>query len=285
MIQILRPDQNLEEIRRCVELSVQRPVLIAGGEYWQGENTLYRFPNQTRYTTTGRLELFLSQLTPGVCVKVEEVPVRGVPAVRRVCYFDLTPCDTIRLVYPVYREEHPDPWGNPHFKAAGLTSPLNGGVQTIFLTPDDRVVDPRLEPFVVNHHKTRSTTGALGVKFAVSNAIEAPKILKAGWHTGIAFEGRSYVAQTLQAPGHYHSETTVLYSPQAQNRMCLVDTDPGSCVVCGGSSGERAHLGVVVGGNPSWPDGMVCRACYPQVVREWGVLLVGWTPPEKSPST
>ena len=51
-----------------------------------------------------------------------------------------------------------------------------------------------------------------------------------------------------------------------------------------------AGEGYVVSGNPSWPDGMVCRACYPQVAREWGELLAGWTPPvsagiEKSPLT
>lgn len=274
MIQILRPEEKLEDIRLRVAESTQRPVFVVSGAFHQGDSSLYRLPGESRYITVGRLELFMSRMEPGVCVMRRD----------DTFYFDLSLGDVVRLVYPVFREEHPNSWSNPHFKAAGLTSPLNGGVQTIFLTPDDRVVDPALKPFVTNYRKVKGSE-ALGIKFAVSGAIEAPNVLKAKWHTGIAFEGKSYVAQTIQAPGYYQSETSVLYSPQAQNRMCLVDTDPGQCVRCGGSSGHRAHLGIVVSGNPSWPDGMVCRGCYPEVSREWGVLLAGWTPPEKSPLT
>lgn len=144
-----------------------------------------------------------------------------------------------------------------------------------------------VRPFVVDHqgHDRDGGYQAPGVKFAVSEMIERPTVSRSQWHTGVAFGGKSYTAQTLQAPGHYSSETSVLHSPQAQNRMCLVDTDPGQCVRCGGTSGHRVHLGVVVSGNPSWPDGMVCRGCYPQVSREWGEVLASWTPPEKSLST
>ncbi len=273
MIQILRPEQSLEGIRQRVQNSTQRPALIVGAEPWQGNDALYKRPGDTRYTHVGRLELFLSRLASGPCVRRADVSSGS------TFYFDLSPATTLRVVYPVYREEHPDCWANPHFKAAGITPPLNGGVQTIFLTPHDRAVDLQLLPFVANHRKSRGNDVASGIKFAVSAAIEAPNVLCPKWHPGVAFGGQSYVAQTIQAPGHYHSYASVLYSPQAENRTCVVDRDPGGCVRCGGSSGERVHFGVVVIGTPSWPDGLLCRRCFPEAVKEWGEVLASWTPP------
>lgn len=114
MIHILRPEESLEEIRQNVARSTGRPVLVVGAAFWQGSDALYRLPGESRYCHIGRLELFLSLFSCGDCVKVHEKSAK-----ERVRYFNLIPSQTVQLIYPLYRDENPNRWENPHFRRSG----------------------------------------------------------------------------------------------------------------------------------------------------------------------
>jgi len=276
-VYIFRPEDSLEEFQRRLADMTGRPVLVAGCDHWGGEDTRYRYPEESRYHHVGRLELFTSPLhSNGKCVKsVGEGD-------DRIRYFDLTHAQYLHLIYPLMPDEKPDPWDNPHFKKLGFTPRLNAGVDTISLSDGDQRVPLVLQPFVAEYGVFRKHTTKPGVKFAVSEEIEAPDVALTKWHLGMGFGTKYYTGQTIQAPGRYRlidGKSHALASVDSINRTCLVDTTPGQCVRCHGQSGERVHFAVVASSMSAYPDGLICRKCFPAAAAEWNELLQSWTPP------
>lgn len=279
-MKILLPSDDLEAMRQRLADMAGRPAYIAGCAHWQGGDSRYKMPGATRYTHIGRLALYISQLSEGLrCVRVDEGPPR-------IRYFDLEPARWVYLMYPLLPSDHPPSYKEdymhtvaaPMFKRLGLECDL--GFQTVALSPHDQVVAPELEQFVHNYPRK-----GLAVRFARSSLIEAPHVTAMDWFWGASFEGRGYIGQTIQAPGQYSAVDGAprkLVEMLTVNRICLVDADPGQCVACHGSSRERTHFAVVATGQHAYPDGWICRICFPEVSRRWNEMLGDWKPPVRN---
>lgn len=291
-MKILRPSDDLENMRQRLAEMVGRPAYIAGCAYWQGSDSRYKMPGANRYTHIGSLALYTSQLSDGGrSVRVDEGPPR-------IRYFDLEPARWVHLMYPLLPSDHPpmprrsyeDSYMHtvaaPMFKRLGLGCDL--GFQTVALSFHDQAVAPELEPFVHSYPLIPSRQNGWAVRFARSSLIEAPHVTAMDWFLGITFDGRDYIGQTIQAPGQYSAVDGAprkLVEVLPVNRTCLVDADPGQCVICHGSSGERAHFAVVASGQHAYPDGWICRTCFPEVTRRWNEMLWDWKPPARARNT
>jgi hypothetical protein len=118
-----------------------------------------------------------------------------------------------------------------------------------------------------------------GIRFAVSQLIEAPTERRRGWHVGIPFKSEGKAASSVQAPGWYSGRD--IDTLESINRICFCDSDLGRCIVCHGKSGERRHIAFMQSsGQGAYPSGHICRVCFPSVAKAWQGLLDEWTPPE-----
>ena len=63
----------------------------------------------------------------------------------------------------------------------------------------------------------------------------------------------------IVAPGQHLPKDRMVAEPW--NRYLVADKEPGDCIVCAGSSGERKHFGHMAWGPDPYPTALICRAC------------------------
>lgn len=281
LIHFLTPDEDLEVIRTNLSKKIGRPVYIASTLTWGGSDCIYRQPGKRAYKSMGRLELFLSGWDDGISCVGKSGDMRK---------FDLREAPTVCLVYPLLPEERKGldgRWSDQNFKSVGLYCALNGEPRVVYPSVEDEVPD-ELEPFLLdyqllirNEWKTKK-----GIRFAISEVIEAPIECRDTWNLGTDFSRpdktykeetyKGYTAVTVQAPGHYSG--LKITDIESINRICFVDRDPGKCICCHGRSGARKHFAIVVTGQAVYTDGLICMACLPNAAKKWQELLDNWVP-------
>jgi hypothetical protein len=255
----LLPTQSIEEMRQKLMQHHKRPVYIAACGYVHG--THYKRPGETRYTSMGRLEFFLSLWDDrGLCVKREG----------DLYYYDLVPAKTLHLVVPVTPADMKNDdksrflFGCDFFKVIGLPADLNHR-DTIFFDRNDRDVPEELERFVVPYRRRAGANEKRpGIQFVKSVPIDAPLELRKKWHLGI--EGADF--RTLQPPGFYSGVDYTI--DVGTNLLAIADLNPGPCIACHGESNSRKHLGI------AYKHGIrntVCLLCFNKAVPEWEALM------------
>jgi hypothetical protein len=275
-MRVLSTFERLFEMQARLAAYVERPVYIVGQSMWTGDRR-YRLPRGTTYIPMGSLELFLSRWTEGEYQRREEIPRgEGAPP-RSIFYFDLVPSPVLRLVFPYLEEpgssEEVVKATHRAFAEVGLHPYLNVS-KTVFLSEPD-VLPEELKPFV-KERRTHHWKGP-SVAFYLSESIVAPNEMRRDWHRGLTVQrehGPPMV--TLQAPGQYAGPP--LPTVEDVNTACLIDCDPGPCVVCRGASGERRHLATFQCGGPPYPLGHLCRQCSRGAFQSWQKLLDEETP-------
>lgn len=250
---------NLEKMRLRLEEVHQRPCFLVS-EYTPkpSANSLYRKPGTFEYTKGCVEEFFFSHWTDNSrCVRVDEGPPR-------VSYFDLDLAPKLMFILPSTQEERMTrELRHDQFKAVGLKT----GWSPYTSLWSDNVGDD-LKPYV----RLQRGHGPKGkkpcVQFHASMSFDTPLSQRNKWHLA-DLPGASF--QAIQAPGQYNGKPLVLLTDV--NRMARVECDPGPCVVCHGTKGERVHLASMYQGSSVFPRGHICRGCTADTFAQWQELL------------
>jgi len=220
-------------------------------------NHRFKHPTGERYVRLGPLDIFLSDYDGF------EIPSEDKNGIKR---FDLSEAQTVRLVYPVKRDEiacRTDCF-IPHGIKEGVPP-----IHTVYCSNIDSVPD-KLERFIVKEKVGRAGATIRSVIFVLSEPFVRPSIRRDSWHIGTST--KRFV--TLQPPGRYCAdEITSLFE---FNNIVIVERDPGRCLVCRGNTGERIHLGVIRTLPDIVPENLICRKCTGRTFDDWQDALDGY---------
>lgn len=82
---------------------------------------------------------------------------------------------------------------------------------------------------------------------------------------------RDYPITQIRPPGQ-HLVQDVL-SLEKWNRYVITEQDPGDCIVCGGSQGERKHFGCILNGPRPYAGSLICKACLSESMKQIQELM------------
>jgi hypothetical protein len=256
---ILAPHESLEGERAALSEMMERPVYIASTCHKHG--THYKKPNilQGEYGYIGRLELYLSQWTDhGLCVKRDGDQY----------YFDLHPATTLKLVFPILHGEYDEIYKKINCKPL-FRGNSSFGTDTVYINVKEQIPN-ELVKYIQQRKTTTRVPARDAIIFMRSDYIWVPRIKQEKWHPGFRVTSKDPPFVTIQAPGWYNEEAIV--SLEDINGFGLTDCDPGKCIICRGTSGERKHIGVVRG---AYLQHHICKCCAKQTFNQWLELLDG----------
>lgn len=262
-MRLLAIHESLEDKRLALSKALDRPVVVCSRQTKQGQ--FYRLPGEDHYQSLSAEELYLSRWwDEHRCVRREG----------DTYYYDLHPAPWVSLVAPIAQDESKAmDKGQPHtfndaFRAVGLRTNFNdrNDVYTSGATPPD------LRPWVrpIRRRWGSGTRTMDGLEFVCSEEILSPTVTIPEW-TRVP-GGKNF--DVLQAPGQYPGENYHSGVAMEWNRVTVCERDPGPCVMCRGSSGQRRHLGqIAMSQEGAYPIGLICRSCFPEATKQWQAVL------------
>jgi len=282
---LIKPDDSLEALLGRVREAFGRPA-YAGSCWWHDPNRLCGLEGDRSedFRLWGSWEAFWSTLRPWRRVEMTHLPKLKTgwggsenPQMGEV----LGEGTFLHIRVPALEDDDIWEYAPPRWKRVGLRPLLNYHHPLVKrITPEDEKALPEeLKPFIrtgirrPGHPHERLDYPA--IEFHESGRILNPRDCCPSW----AYETEEFEAEmskgrirSLRPPGLWPEHPIPNLIPQ--NQYNIVVDDPGGCIVCQGSMGERVHLGVTsVYHSKSWCTGRICRVCAHAAFDQWKNLL------------
>lgn len=263
---------------------LDRPVFICAGQTILNTTAnLYRLPGEpeSEYRNLAPLWFFLSDYKESNCIKRESSP-RG--RQYDLFYFDPTVSQSVRVVVPLKKGESARA---EHIRGAynqvGLRLDSNPGSKIPIVSMEDtELVENGLSNYVqtLRNHPRRPFQG---ISFSCSAPYQRPDRIETTWHLDKTVRKGNYSEtpfQMILPPGGYNDEVKTL---DEATRYMIIEQEPGGCIVCHGSSGQRRHFATLVFAPGAAPRDLICDYCFKAFATQVMNLLDGR--PENTPIT
>lgn len=257
MIRLISLNESLEDKRKQLSEHLQRPVYISS------KSGTSAFKAGCRYITPdgkyiSRLDFFLS------CYEIDYM---NPDLKQNDKEYKLTESTVVSLLYPLNNKEKVR-WDNNPFSLVGLAY----NTSSVFYINKNDIIPDELKPFVVKYKRPRAAKFVDVIAFACSHMILRPEIRQPRWHLGSDIEDNIKYT-TIHPPGYYNEGENKINYVAGWNHYCLMEQDPGLCVVCHGSSNERKHIGILAYGGTWYPTNLICKRCFKPAMEEINSLM------------
>lgn len=237
------PENTIQKVRST--LGGGRPVFLTGDVEVYDRNgvTLSIWGVDAKVTP---LELFLE------AVQIEHIS-KDVVIPKK--------CSVVYLAFPLMPGER-QPFAEDVFRRNGMSD--FAYVRNILINKEDPNIPEDFIPF-----KDFSKTLKDIIRFAVSAPILAPEEVQPSWFLNPKAYDPKEDLHPIHPPGHYPEGGVIpTLSVESFQNIGVLKTDPGPCVVCRGSSGERVHW-VTLQVKEIGPTGHICKSCFKDATDQW----------------
>lgn len=261
MSYVLTLKESIEQKRIKLSEIAKRPVYVSG-KYLPtfDKNVWIKMPDETEYKNCSNLSKLELILNPVVVPKKGATKVEQDP---KKVYFDLEHAKSVYLILPLKEEEIKNSFKSEDpnsirniFKHVNLSCEYS--YSKYWIEKND-IVPKELEEYVEPSGKIFKGEHATAdaIKFYSSEDILLPFMKKSNWHLQNEF---------LKPPGKYNQIIDTV--DIRYNRISIIKSKIGNCVVCHGSSKEEWHIAFGYE-----KTNCICRKCSKQAFSSWQEIL------------